>query len=315
MLRSRETLLQEGRSERELHALVEHGLFIRVRRGWYVDAADWKNLWNEGRHLLQVLAVARNAGRPGPVFYGVSAAVVLGFPLYRLAPKNVHTVILGLRHGRTTANVAHHNVRVPADEIVEVDGIRCTSPERTVLDLACVLEPESALAVADAALRQAAVRGHQQDPDIAARWHERLGARADALSVRGIRQARDLLDFADGRSQLPGESVSRLQLRRLGFTDIGLQTRVVGPEGEDYWLDFAFRGARAFGEFDGRSKYLDPKLRGERSAEAVVLDEKKREDAVRGVTGWRMVRWGSEHILTADDLGSRLQSFGIRPPG
>lgn len=313
MLHSREDMLHGGRSERDLRALVASGDVIRVRRGWYVDAAEWKQLWDEGRHLLQVLAVARNAGDAGAVFCGVSAAVLLGLPLYRLAPKNVHILIFGSRHGRTISNVSHHNVEISGEDIVEIEGIRCTSLDRTVLDLACSLRPEAALSSADAALRTVAVHGQQQDPDLAALWHERLGARADAVSIRGIRQARDLLAFADGRAQLPGESVSRLHLRRLGFTNIELQARVIGPGGKEYWMDFAFRGARVFGEFDGKGKYLDPELRGQRDVETVVLDEKEREDAVRGVTGWGVVRWGTTHILTADALGSRLESFGIRP--
>ncbi|MGL3151853.1 hypothetical protein ACSS7Z_16010 [Microbacterium sp. A82] len=313
LLRSREDMLHSGLSERGLHALVASGAFIRVRRGWYVDAVEWKQLWIEGQHLLHVLAAARSAGGRGPVFYGVSAAVVLGLPLYRLTPKNVHILIFGRRHGRTVSNIAQHNVEVRSEDIIEVDGIRCTSLDRTVLDLACSLSPEAALSIADAALRRVAVSGQQQDPDLAAQWHDRLGERAAVLRVRGIRQARDLLSFADGRAQLPGESVSRLHLRRLGFTDIDLQTQVMGPAGEVYWMDFAFRGARSFGEFDGKGKYLDPDLAGGREAGAVVLEEKAREDAVRGVTGWGVVRWGSAHIRTAGDLGSRLASFGIRP--
>lgn len=81
----------------------------------------------------------------------------------------------------------------------------------------------------------------------------------------------DLLAFADGRAQLPGESVSRLHLRSLGFDGIRLQSRVEGVAGEEYWLDFAFPAHRVFGEFDGRGKYVDGDFRGERSAEMVVL--------------------------------------------
>lgn len=306
-------MLDRGLTERALHAMVREGTIIRVRRGWYVDAGEWRELWNEGRHLLRVLAVMMSCGDRRPVFCGVSAAVLWSLPLYRLAPKEVHVIMQAAKHGRRRANVVHHNVEVHADEVVEIDGILLTSLDRTVLDLACSLRPEAALACADAALRMVAVDGQQQDPELAQSWHERMRARAAVVSVRGIRQARDLLDFADGRAQLPGESVSRLHLRRLGFSDIGLQTRVVGPRGEEYWMDFAFRGARVFGEFDGHGKYLDAQLRGDKTADAVVLEEKAREDAVRGVTGWGVVRWESEHIDTPDALGMRLRAFGLRP--
>jgi len=90
---------------------------------------------------------------------------------------------------------------------------------------------------------------------------------------------------------------------------------VVGSEGDEYWLDFAFPGARTFGEFDGEGKYTDADLRRASSAQEAVLEEKHREDDVRGVTGWGFARWGHEHIRTADILGRRLVAFGVSPPG
>src|SRR5690606_22682841 len=100
-------------------------------------------------------------------------------PLYRVTPERVHTVIQGARHGRTVSNVLHHGVGVTEGEIVEIDGIRCTSPERTALDLACALEPEAALAVVDAALRRFAVKQQRQDEERANAWRAELGALAE----------------------------------------------------------------------------------------------------------------------------------------
>jgi len=294
--------------------MVSSGRLVRVRRDRYIDATAREGLWNEGHHLVEVVAAHLNADPPGPVFWGPSAAVVHGLPLYRLTPNNVHTVILGARHGRTRAGIAQHDVPLDEDDVVEVDGIRCTSLERTVLDLACAATPEAGLSAADAALRRAAVDKHRQDPDRAEDWHARMSQRAAVIRVRGIRQARRILDFADGRAQLPGESVSRLHLHRLGFSDLPLQVHVTGSAGDEYWLDFGFPRNRVFGEFDGEGKYVDPDLRGERTVEEAVLAEKHREDDVRGVTGWRFARWGSTHIRTSATLAVRLHAFGIRPP-
>ena len=315
LVRTRDDLITTGCSERDIRARVALGDLHRVRRGRYVEAARWDDLWNEGRHLLQVLAVHENSDAPGPVFWGPSAAVLHRLPLCRLAPTNVHTVILGERHGRSRAWVVWHNVDITEEDIVEVDGIRCTSLDRTVLDLVCSTPSATGLAAADAALRRESVNGHEHDAATAAGWHARLGRRAESISVRGIRKARDLIAFADGRAQLPGESVSRLHLRELGFRDVMLQTHVVGPEGEDYWLDFGFRRSRVFGEFDGKTKYVDPTMRGGRTLDEILLAEKRREDAVRGMTGWRTARWGGEHIRTPEAFATRLLAFGVRPPG
>jgi len=313
LLQTREELLDSGRTVREIRELVAAGQVIRVRRDRYVEAVAHEGLWGEGRHLVAVVAAHLNADPPGPVFWGPSAAVLLGLPLYRLSPKKVHTVILGARHGRTRAGILQHGVGLDEADIVDVDGIRCTSPERTVLDLACTTSPETALSAADAALRRVAVEGHRQDPDRAADWHRRMSLRA-AVRTRGIRRAREILDFADGRAQLPGESVSRLQLHRIGFTGLELQPQVIGSEGDEYWIDFGFPRNRVFGEFDGQGKYVDLAVRGTRSAEDAVLAEKRREDDIRGVTGWRFARWEDRHVRTPDALTARLQAFGVRPP-
>ncbi|MGN8027345.1 hypothetical protein [Microbacterium sp. 22242] len=314
LLQTREELLDAGHTAREICSLVAAGRLIRVRRDRYVETAAHDDLWSEGRHLIAVMAAHLNADPPGPVFWGPSAAVLLGLPLYRLVLDAVHTVILGARHGRTRAGVALHGVGIDDADIVEVDGIRCTSLERTVLDLACTTPPGAALSAADAALRRVAVEGHRQDPERAEDWHRRMSLRAAAVRCRGVRRARWILDFADGRAQLPGESVSRLQLHRIGFTGVELQPHVIGSDGDEYWIDFGFPRNRVFGEFDGQGKYLDPELRGARTAEDAVLAEKRREDDIRGVTGWRFARWEDRHVRTADALSARLQAFGVRPP-
>lgn len=315
LLHARAELFDRGLSERQVRTMISHRVLRRVRRGNYIFAEDWDGLWAEGRHLVEVIAAQKNAVGEPPVFWGPSAAVLHGLPLYRVAPSVVHVATMDARHGRTRAGLTWHNVEVPAADLTVIDGICCTTRDRTVLDLARSLRPEAALAASDAALRDETVTGHEQNDTGAREWRERLLVRADRLHGRGVRQARRVISFADGRAQLPGESVSRLHLSRLGFTRYDIQIHVAGAAGDDYWLDFGFFGARCFGEFDGQSKYRDSSMRGERSVEDVVLDEKRREDDIRGVTGWRMARWGSADIATIDGFGARLAAFGIRPPG
>ncbi len=103
-------------------------------------------------------------------------------------------------------------------------------------------------------------------------------------------QARRIADLADGRAQLPLESVTRYRLHQLGFARPRLQVPVPRPDGGSFWMDIAVEQSRTFIECDGRTKYRDDRLRGERSADDVVLQEKVREDWVRGATGWRVVR-------------------------
>lgn len=316
LLASRDQLLSRRWTDRQIGTRVAGGDLIRVRRGWYVEGAAWRGLWSEGQHLLKVLAAHLNAEGEGPVFSGESAAVLWGLPLYQHTPSLVHALLDGTRHGRTRAGILWHpQSEIDLQDIVTIDGIRCTSMDRTVIDAARTLPVGAAVSLADAALRRAAVREHEQDAEAAADWRERLGSRLDESRARGVRVARRVIAFADGRAQLPGESVSRLHLARLGFRTPGLQESVIGSRGNRYWLDFAFRGARVFGEFDGEGKYLDPELLRGSSTHGVLLEEKRREDDIRGVTGWRLIRWGSEHIRSSGTLGARLSAFGVHPPG
>lgn len=314
LLRTRQQLLAAGRTVRELRADVADGRLIRLHRGAYVHAEDWARLWWEGQHLLKVLAVRAASPGDGPVFSHASAAVLWGLPLYRMGDMPVQIVIDGTRHSRLIAGVVRRDMQLAAEDVDEIDGFRLTSLTRTTFDVARIATFDTAVACADAALRRACVTGQSVVADADAQW------RSDAMNLarpglRGVRQARDVIRFADGRAQLPGESVSRVRLRQLGFSKYELQIPITGAGGNQYWVDFGFPRSRTFGEFDGEGKYVDTALRGASTAQAAVLAEKQREDDIRGVTGWRFARWGYDDIRTPDALGARLAAFGIRPPG
>lgn len=314
LLLSREQLLAAGSPVRRLREDVAAGRLVRLHRGFYVRAEDWATLWWEGQHLLKVLAVRAASPGAGPLFSHTSAAVLWGLPLYGMGDKPVQIVVDGRRHSRVIAGVVRRDMRLAADDVTELDGFRLTSLTRTALDVARTGTFEMAVGCADAALRQVSVTGQQRDADADAEWRADAMKRA-AAGLRGVRRARCVIDFADGRAQLPGESVSRVRLHQLGFSQYDLQIPVTGSQGERYWVDFSFLRSRTFGEFDGDGKYSDATLRSAPTAHEAVLAEKRREDEIRGVTGWGFARWGYEHIRTPDALGARLAAFGVRPPG
>ena len=314
----RRQLLSGGMKESQLKRDLRDGQLRRLRPGAFVTRKDWESAYAEERHLIQVLAAdaARKGGEV--VFSHLSAAAVRGLPLFRVSAQAVHTS--GPRTdavARPKCGVAHHGVEVgPLDHDV-VHGIPCTSLERTVYDVIRTESKETAVVVADAALRQVAwgSRRDRYDHDSAESWRARLIARIEGSpGARGIRQARWVVRFADGRAQLPGESVSRLYLVELGFAVPRLQVPFAGPNGESWRIDFGLDDVGAWGEFDGVGKYIDPVLLGGRTAAEVVLSEKQREDWIRGRSQRRFARWGMPHIATAETLGTRLVMFSILPP-
>lgn len=314
LVRSRSSLRDDGWSDRAISGAVDRGDLLLVRRGSFIQATDAELLWPEGRHLAHVIAVARDS-RGGALASHESAAVLWGLPLYRHRPERVHLTTPAPTRISSGPDVRRHLAPVGPGDVVVRSGIRCTSLARTVFDVTRTLPLEAAIACADAAERLMALRGREWDQDAVLAWREGMQRRlADADGARGIRQARWVFDFSDGRAQLPGESVSRLQLIRLGFARPRLQVPVSAPNGRHYFVDFGLEEMRTFGEFDGQGKYTDEAMRRGIPLEQVLLEEKRREDWIRGTTQWRFVRWQDEHIVTAAALGRRLASFGIRPP-
>ena len=314
LVRSRLDLLQNGWTDRGIAAAVKHGTLVALRRGWFMDAADRERLWAEQRHHAHVIAVARDARGPA-VMSHTSAAVLWDLPLYAVRLVRVHMMTAMPRRISSAPDVFRHIAPLPDSDVTVRGGIRCTTLSRTVFDLLRVLPVAAAVALADAAERQMAERQREWDLDAVLSWRREIARRlSEAGGARGIRQARWVASFADGRAQLPGESVSRLHLHRLGFAAPELQVPVEGPDGKRYFVDFGMEDVRSFGEFDGKTKYLDEALRSGRSLEQVLLEEKQREDWIRGRTQWGFARWGSEHISSPAALAARLAAFHITPP-
>ena len=314
LVRSRADLFLNGWTDRRIAAALQSGVLFSIRRGWFMDTADRESLRPEQRHHAHVIAVARDASGSA-VMSHASAAVLWGLPLYAMRLARVHMTTPSPRRISSAPDVFRHVAPLPISDVTVRSGIRCTTLSRTVFDLIRALTPPAAVALADAAERQMAERQWEWDMDAVLSWRRELAARLTAAGgARGIRQARWVADFADGRAQLPGESVSRLHLHRLGFAAPDLQVPVDGPRGTRYFVDFGLADVRSFGEFDGKTKYLDEALRSGRTLEQVLLAEKQREDWIRGRTQWRFARWGSEHIGSPAALAARLATFHITPP-
>ncbi|WP_051192058.1 hypothetical protein [Microbacterium luticocti] len=290
-------------------------VLVRLRPGAFTTADEWANATPEERVITRARALQAATTGGEPIFSHETAAALHGLPLYRADRERVHVIVADARPGSALGTVRHRG-ELRSGDVVRVRGLLCTSLERTVADVARTGTFEQAVVVADAALRRQSVpRNGVYLVDRAEEF--RAGAREIAhRSAQGVRRADRVLAFADGRAQLPGESISRIRLVELGFGRIRLQVRVDGPHGGVYWVDFALDdpGVESLGEFDGAIKYVDGRLLAGRSALEAFDQEKQREDWIRGRTQRRLARWGWPHIDSADLLGRRLAAFGIVPP-
>ena len=73
-------------------------------------------------------------------------------------------------------------------------------------------------------------------------------------------------------------------------------------------VDFAWPEHRLIVEFDGREKYHRHRRPGE-SIEEMVMREKTREDRIRELTGWTVVRITWADLARPELLVARLRRF------
>lgn len=277
--------------------MVRAGTLSTLRRGAYVRGAPPERA--EHLHLLLVRAALEHLSEAAVVSH-VSAAVLHGLPVWGLPLDRVHVTRPGRRSGGRRGQRVHvHTAGLDRDECETVGGVRVTSVERVLVDLARTIPFEQAVVVADAALFRRLV-----NPDGLARAVQRHPR------WPGVPAAGRALRFADGRSESVGESRSRVAISLAGLPAPVLQWEVRSTSGRLIGrVDFGWPDLATIGEFDGRVKY-GRLLRPDRSPGDVVYEEKRREDELRAV-GLGVVRWGwsdlSDFGVVADRLAQRFR--------
>lgn len=292
---------------------LDSNALTRISRGSYLPSTVWQSFNEKDRHIARALAAHHSARRP-TVFSHLTAAILHGLPIYGAIPNMVHVTGSAEQTTRPTAGVLRHRMSLRPNDVVHIAGVRCTSVERTLIDLACTALPEVSLAAIDGYLRREFKVEHLIDWSMYAEWQAEMGDRLGALrGARGVRKARFVFGLADPRIDSVLESLSHLQLRRLGF-DVALQVPVPSPKGASYYVDFEFIGLRLFGECDGKDKYVNALLRAGLSAEEILYREKRRQDWICGTTKKNLIRWGYPDVATALTLARRLHAFGVPIP-
>lgn len=320
-----QALRRAGASERDVRRALHTGALTRLRPGWYARAPFWSVARPEVRHLAAILAAHRTANSP-PVFSHLSAAAIHGWPAWSTwlhpsgtaspepDPRTAHATVAPRQRASSSDSLVRHRSRLDEADIASLAPFRCTGPERTVTDLARTQPFEVALSSADAHLRTIARVGRQVDHSALRAWRDDAHDRADRLRTRaGSRAARAIATLADPLADSPLESVSRFRFQQLGI-DVTLQVPVAARGRGSHYLDFVLDGLGFWGEADGRSKYLEPGLRGGRSAEEVVYEEKRRSDWIAGSTGLRVIRWGVAEVSSLRRFASHLQAHGVTLP-
>ena len=174
-----------------LDRLHHEGRVRRLLRGVYLDATVRSSVAVRAKALALVVGDRQ-------VVVGQTAAWLHGVELVRPAPEAPVPIEL---HGRgRTHRVGGRPVRYADHDLQTDEGVRCTTPLRTALDLGRWLAPDRALAALDGLLRLRAFP------------HTALMAELPRVGgTPGVVQLRELAALADGRADGPAESVLRLR--------------------------------------------------------------------------------------------------------
>lgn len=274
--------------------------WLRVRKGVYVDKEQYWVLKDWQRYAVRVHAYLRL--NPDAILCLESAGVLHGIPQFGECTF-IHVYDPRAKASQRYGDVRVHTSRDPR-QVVRVGAVLVTSLLETVVDLARVMKPADALAVADASI--AAVQGGPLRLD-------GLIARGDELeNPRGRTRMRWVWAQANALSESPAESISRAVIMWSGYEAPELQ-REFRYEGHIDRCDFYFRSNGAIGEADGWGKYdLDD------AAEAAkrLRDEKRREDRLRRHRH-PFGRWDLRDAWRVSPLCAALDGAGvrrIRPP-
>lgn len=287
----------------------------QLRRGAYVISSDWEELFVETKLRTRVIAIHRRQLGTGAAFARTAALAIHGIPVYGQDDR-VDVIVGGTCKRHNAHDVRRHHDPLPGDDVMLIDGLRVTTLERTIYDVIRTGSLEAAVIAFDAALRGVAWDDvtNTYDEVAAEAFRELIRQRVRVHpGARGIRQARFVVEFADGRAQSPGESLLRLRAWQAGLPELVLQHRVELGGGRYALLDAALPTRRRWLEFDGDVKYTDDDMLVDGDLEATLAAQVDRQTAIERVTGWRCDRVGWRHVSTIDAFARFQREVGLYP--
>lgn len=286
---------------------------VSIGRGALVLEEEWDRLFIGSRLRTRIEVVARRLATDRDAFAGAAALALHGLPVFGLDDR-IDLIVGGSCTRHNAGDVRRHHSPLPDDDVSVLDGVRATNIERTVYDVIRLGSLEAAVVAFDAALRRVAWNedDNTYDESAAEHFRDRIRMRISAhTGARGIRQARFVVEFADGRAQLPGESLLRLRIWQASLPAPSLQHRVELGGGRYALLDLAFPERRRWLEFDGGIKYTDATMLAGRTSDEVRLAQAGRQAAAERATGWRCDRVQWAHVVSSSAFAALAEAIAF----
>ena len=227
-----------GISRKALEVAVHNRDVRRVLRGVYVRACAPDTV--ESR-----VAAARLVTSKHSVICDRTAAWIHGIDVFAWHETEVLPPVESyvLRHHASSRRdgVAGGSRDLLECDVMEVGGVRVTTPARTAVDLACKLSARDGLAALEAFMREFGIT-RMDLRRLLVRYFRR----------RGVRQARPLVAMADPRSESSGESWTRYEILTHGLPAPEPQHWIEVDGIPTFRLDLAYPRHRIAVEYDGQ---------------------------------------------------------------
>jgi len=275
----RREAIEFGMSDEDLRQAVRAGTIVRVRHGAYACARSWEPLGPEAKHLVRARSVVLS--HDGRVALShTTGAIAHGLRIWGADLSRVHLVRCDAHTVRSTHDIVYHSGKWSAGGVLMIGGIPVLDAATCAVGVAALCSIESGVVTIDSAY----------DTGLA----DRAALAAAQERVRnwpGAKKLNVTMRLAQSGAQSVGESRLRFLCWAGHLPKPVLQYEVRDASGQLVGIaDFAWPEAGVLGEFDGRVKYERFLRPGETPADA-VFREKRREDAMREATGWRVVRF------------------------
>jgi very-short-patch-repair endonuclease len=266
-----------GYDDKAIARLVRCGDWHRLRHGAYCSGEVWASSNAAERRLLLTRAGYR-AARAHVVVSHSSAADLLGVPVWDL-PDTVHLTRTDGRAGRRGAGKVPHRGLVTVMDVTRRDGLWTVNGTRAALDCTLISDIEHSLVIVNGLL-------HVRETTKAMLRYRltTMNQWPDSLHT-GV-----VIALADKRCESVGETRTLYLCWAQHLPRPVPQCKIKDRSGRVVArVDFAWPRHRVFLEFDGKEKYLKHRRPGESVADA-VLREKRREERICELTGWRCIR-------------------------
>jgi hypothetical protein len=334
LMRSSESAADEDQAH-VLHRRAAAGQLVRIRPGVFVQPGHWNGAYPRERHLAAAWGIALTA-RHVPVFCRETALLFHDLPLGR-TPDTVRLRAFssGAARRRSWSQPRASSWPVPGEQRISVPRAWAGPPvqprrderlnlrDGVALDVEdlrfCLADTLPRLSTGDAVIvADALLSGLRSSHDAGLVRSATPWSRADLAALSGLcvshrarRRFEWIVDHADGRSESPGESLSRVRMHELGFRRPELQHEVLDARGRSLGvLDFWWPDLRLAGEFDGWGKYTDARSYSGRDRDTVFLEEKRRAERIQE-QGIRFVRWMWDDLQHPARFAERLQRAGV----